>query len=110
MDKPDTASTLYTMYRLDMALEGANPNPQIIAEERQAYYENYHTAALQTDCQEDKQAGDVVSTYNRVTYKNIYPHIDWALYIKDNQLEFDFIVNPGGNVNDIKIKYCMQLL
>lgn len=104
-DKADTIPTCYTMYRLDMDLEGANPNPQVIAEEKQAYYENYHTTALQTDCPEDSKVSDVVSTYNKVTYKNIYPHIDWTLYLKNNQLEYDFVVNPGGNVNDIKINY-----
>ncbi|HXS35364.1 MAG TPA: SBBP repeat-containing protein, partial [Flavipsychrobacter sp.] len=31
--------------------------------------------------------------------------IDWVLYIKDAQLEYDFIVRPGGNVKDIKLKY-----
>jgi len=94
----DTASIRYTMYRLDMNLQGANPNPQVLAEDRQNYYENYHTTALHTD-------SATVNSYSKITYKNIYPGIDWVLYINDNKLEYDFIVNPGGNVNDIKIKY-----
>jgi hypothetical protein len=81
-----------------MNLQGANPNPQVLAEDRQNYYENYHTTALHTD-------SATVNSYSKITYKNIYPGIDWVLYIKDNKLEYDFIVNPGGNVNDIKIKY-----
>jgi len=89
---------VYSMYRLDMTLEGANPHAQAIPADKQAYYENYHTTALHSD-------NASASAYNKVTYKNIYPHIDWTLYIKDNKLEYDFIVNPGGNVNDIKIKY-----
>ena len=99
MDLPDTTPTQYQMYRLDMALENANPHATAIATEKQAYYENYHTTALCTDSTKP------VAAYNKVTYKNIYPHIDWVLYIKNNTLEYDFIINPGGNVNDIKIKY-----
>ena len=94
----DTATARYSMYRLDMELEGANPDAVAVPADKQAYYENYHTAALNTK-------GNAVCAYNKITYKNIYPHIDWILYIKDNKLEYDFIVNPGGNVTDIKIKY-----
>jgi len=94
----DTTPTMYDMYRLDMTLEGANPQAQAIAADKQAYYENYHTAALH-----DSSA--TAAAYGKITYKDIYPNIDWVLYIKDNRLEYDFIVRPGGNVNDIKIKY-----
>ena len=96
--KPDTTPIHYDMYRLDMALEGANPHPQMITADKQTYYENYHTTALNT-------GNGVVSAYNKITYKNIYPHIDWVLYIKGNKLEYDFIIRSGGNVKDIKIKY-----
>jgi len=96
---PDTTSPKYQMYRLDMTLVGANPHAVAMAEDKQAYYENYHTSMLTTD------SCSPVCTYSKVTYKNIYPNIDWVLYIKDNQLEYDFIVNPGGNADYIKIRY-----
>jgi Beta-propeller repeat len=98
LEKPDTSAIRYSMYRLDMELAGANPDAQVIAEDKQDYHENYHTAALHGN-------NATASTYKKITYKNIYPHIDWVLYIKDNTLEYDFIINPGGNVSDIKIKY-----
>jgi len=96
---PDTTSPKYQMYPLDMTLVGANPHALAMAEDKQAYHENYHTSVLTTD------SCSPVCTYSKVTYKNIYPNIDWVLYIKDNRLEYDFIVNPGGNVDDIKIRY-----
>ncbi len=96
--KRDTMYTHYTMYRLDMTLAGANPHAQLIAEGKQTYYENYRTAALHSD-------NATVSSYNKITYRDIYPGIDWVLYIKDKKLEYDFIVRPNGNVNDIKIQY-----
>jgi hypothetical protein len=94
----EEGSVQYDMYRMDVTLEGANPHAQVVAEERQNYYENYHTAYL--------NSGDSpVNSFGRITYKNIYPAIDFVLYIKDSHLEYDFVVNEGGNVSNIKISY-----
>ena len=54
----------YTMYRLDMILEGANLNAIAIPGDKQAYYESYHTAVLTTD------SNNAVGSYNKITYKN----------------------------------------
>ncbi len=94
----DIANYKYDIYRLDMVLVGANTLAKAIKEEQQDYFENYHTIALQ-----NKNA--CANTFNKITYQNIYPFIDWVLYIKDNKLEYDFIIKPGGKVNDIKIRY-----
>jgi hypothetical protein len=85
-------------YRLDVELAGANKNAVAVGVDSQAYYENYYLAGCPIN-------GIQAHTYKKLVYKNIYPFIDWVLYIKDNKLEYDFIINPGGNVNDIKIKY-----
>jgi len=85
-----------SMYRMDMTLENANPDARIIKENMQCYHENYYTSAA---------SGVQACSYSKITYQNIYPHIDWVLYIKDNRLEYDFIVRPGGNSADIKIRY-----
>ncbi len=83
-------------YRLDVSLVGANRKADVVAEEEQLYYENYFLA-------DNKSVK--AHTYQKITYKNVYHDIDWVLYIKDGQLEYDFIVRPGGNVKDIKLKY-----
>lgn len=88
-------STQYDMYWLDMSLAGANAHATVIAEDGQAYYENYYTSTVCANAR----------AWGKVTYKDIYPQIDWVLYIKNNKLEYDFIVHPGGNVNNIQIKY-----
>ena len=93
----DTAATACQMYRLDMTLEGANPDATMIADDKQAYYETYYTTALHTNAP--------AASYGKVTYKDIYPNIDWVLYIKDGKLEYDFVVRPGGKASYIKIKY-----
>lgn len=94
----EVAPKQYDMYRMDVILEGANQHAKIIADDKQGNYENYHTAYL--------NSRDIpVNSFGRITYKNIYPDIDWVLYINDNHLEYDFVVRPGGNVQDIKIRY-----
>jgi FOG: PKD repeat len=44
--------------------------------------------------------------YKAVTYKNVYPNIDVRYYSDAaGRLEYDLIVNPGGNVEDIAMQY-----
>jgi hypothetical protein len=88
---------LFEMYRLDVTLEGANRQAVVVADEKQDYYAHHYngTGAYKS----------TTHTYARITYKDIYPNIDWVLYIKKNQLEYDFVIRPGGNVKDIKIRY-----
>lgn len=100
-------------YRMDMELIGANPNPEIIAEGKSQDYTNYYNA-------------DLIQThsYQKIIYKNIYPSIDWVIYLaKDIETEepkndnstlkinhsklfkYDFIVHPGADPALIKLKY-----
>lgn len=47
-----------------------------------------------------------VTTYQAITYKNIYPNIDIRYFMDEGQnLKYDFIVHPGGKVSDIALKY-----
>jgi len=82
-------------YRLDMMLSGANPRACVVAEAPDQYYENYYTNLVQA----------TAHSFGRITYKDIYPNIDWVLYIKEGKLEYDFVIRPGGDVRDIKINY-----
>ncbi len=82
-------------YRMDMVLKGANTNAIPVADGQQPYYEQYHTTAY----------NGKVHSYARLTYKNIYPGIDWVLYVRDGQLEYDFVVHPGADVNNIQVRY-----
>ena len=43
--------------------------------------------------------------YQAVTYKNMYPNIDVRYYTDAGTLKYDIIVRPGGNINDIALKY-----
>jgi hypothetical protein len=46
-----------------------------------------------------------VPTSKAVLFKDIYNHIDLKVYGVASQIEYDWIVKPGGNPDDIHIQY-----
>lgn len=44
------------------------------------------------------------SDYRFLSYKNIYPSITFNYYSTGKNLKYDYVINPGGNIADIKIK------
>lgn len=90
-------TTEFDMYRMDVKLIGANTSASYTIEEVQDYYEQYYTEFLPD--------GAKARSFKKITYKDIYPNIDWVLYIKDNKLKYDFVVHKGGNANNIKLEY-----
>ncbi len=94
----EAAPVSYSMYRMDVELIGANLNAEVVTEQKQDYYENYFN-------ERTGEHGATAYTYNRITYKNIYPNIDWVLYMKDGQLEHEFVIHAGGRASDIQLKY-----
>lgn len=85
-------------YRLDVSLLGCDPMAKVIATEKQDYQEHYYTA-------NSRPAGIHASAFSKITYKDIYPGIDWVIYIKGSGLEHEFVVGPSGNPADIKLSY-----
>ena len=93
-------------YRMDLELLGANQNCEIITEGKSPDYIQYY----------NHNALDV-HAYQKITYKNIYPNIDWVIYTNTNrqtnslssgegrgEVKYDFIVHPGGDPSRIKFK------
>jgi len=86
-----------SFYRMDVTLEGANPSATVVTENELSYYENYFLP----QCPD----GVTAHAWNKITYKNVYPNIDWVLYVKNNEVEYDFDIHPGGKVSDIQLEY-----
>ena len=86
-------------YRMDVILEGANPNPKISTEGKSYDYIQYY----------NHNALDVRS-YQKITYYEVYPHINWVVYVNKNardnepKVKYDFVVHPGGDPSQIKLK------
>jgi len=99
-EDPDNHNkTKVTTCRAELELVGANDNARIFASDIKPYYENFYTP-------NSPETGILnVSTYETITYQNIYPHIDFILHSRGEGMKYEFVVYPGGNVGDINIKW-----
>lgn len=84
-------------HRVDINLVGANLSKEIIEEGESKTSSHYYLGHCP-----DGIIG--VKSYEKVLLKNIYPGIDWVHYSKSGHLEYDFIVQPGADPSQIKMK------
>lgn len=83
----------------EVKLLNANPNPTTVAEKALKTYNNYFIG-------DDKSKwASNCKIYQAITYKNVYPNIDVRYYTSNGSLKYDFIVNPGGNANNIALYF-----
>ncbi|HET7153497.1 MAG TPA: SBBP repeat-containing protein, partial [Candidatus Kapabacteria bacterium] len=86
-----------SLYRMDMSLLGASPT-EIQREEESQDRTNYYYPHCPNGVTN-------VHSYSTITYKNIYPNIDLVYRQNASGVKYDLIVNPGGNVSDIRLQY-----
>lgn len=86
--------------RVDLILKNASiSKDNLLFEDANDSYENYFLA----HCPEGIYN---VSSYNKVTIKNVYKGIDWVFQKKkDGTIKYDFIVQPGIDFNKIQLQY-----
>jgi hypothetical protein len=84
---------------LRMRLVGASLAPQIDGADQLPGKSNY---LIGTD--PDKWRTNIPQ-YARVQYRNVYPGVDMVYRGNQRQLEYDFIVAPGANPDDIKLSF-----
>ncbi len=72
---------------------------EVIPEKALPTYNNYFIGSDQSKWQGN------CKIYQVVTYKDIYPNIDVRYYTDKGTLKYDLIVHPGGNIEDIALKY-----
>jgi hypothetical protein len=82
-----------------MTLQGAKPDPHAVGVEQLAGKVNYLRGN-----DPDKWRTNV-PTYGKVRYEAVYPGIDLVYYGHERQLEYDFIVAPGADVNVIRLRF-----
>jgi hypothetical protein len=82
-----------------MTLEGANPDPHAVGLEQLRSKVNY----LRGNDPDEWQTN--VPTYAKVRYESVYPGIDLVYYGHERQLEYDFIVAPGGDPDSITLSF-----
>ncbi|UCH96737.1 MAG: SBBP repeat-containing protein [Candidatus Aminicenantes bacterium] len=77
----------------------ANKNPEIVPLEVSILKVNYFIGNDPSKWHCD------VPTSKAVLYKNLYKNIDLKVYGIEKQIEYDWIVKPGGNPGDIRFAY-----
>ena len=78
---------------------GASAHVQAVADKGLPTYNNYFIGNDKSKWQSN------CKIFQGITYKNMYPNIDIRYYTDQGTLKYDFIVHPGGNVNDITLQY-----
>ncbi|MDX2196656.1 MAG: gliding motility-associated C-terminal domain-containing protein [Cytophagales bacterium] len=89
----------YREHWYNVSFEGANLNPAVTMQYPDVTIYNFYLGNDAT-----KWATGVKS-YERITYHNIYPHIDMYVYSKNYDMKYDLVIKKGANVNDIRLRY-----
>lgn len=87
-----------TGHRLDVMLVGANKNAQASILKAATYYERYFGANL-------PEVGIKAASCLKIVYKDVYPDIDWVIFVKEDKMEYEFIVGDKGDASQIKLRY-----
>ncbi|MCP4218038.1 MAG: hypothetical protein GY765_25570, partial [bacterium] len=82
-----------------LVFRNANRHPEIIAVDMTEHKMNYFVGNDKSKWKKN------ISSSKAVLYKELYPNIDLKVYGVENQIEYDWIVKPGGNVEDISFEY-----
>jgi hypothetical protein len=91
----------YSISRIDVSLNGCNPNATWIGEAPGRYYEVFNKS--------DK--GVKARSYGRLICRDVYPGIDWTFYFApDGSLKHDFIVHGNGNHFPLIGRPCFSLM
>ncbi len=118
--EPDSFDYTYKIHRIDILFEGINKNIQITTFEPSSDYINYYTgspvraplvgALPPAHNPQQKNTGITnIHHYQKILYQNIYSNIDVEFILNNEnpsqKFKYNFIIHPGGNINDIKLKF-----
>ncbi len=88
------------VHRIDISFENMNTDVVIEKQNESSNYINYYTAVT------PEQGITNVHRYEKIIYKNVYENIDVEFKVDANgKIEYDWIVKPGGKIEDIKLRY-----
>lgn len=87
-----------TLQRVDVEFVNSNPNAIISGEGQTKDFNRYYLP----QCKD----GLTANSFLKIIYKEIYPNIDIVFFGRNKQsMEYDIILRPGANADDIKLKY-----
>ncbi len=83
----------------EVTFPGSSPNPVIVPDKMIETYNNYYLG------NDPSKWASHCRLFQAITYKNIYPGIDVHYYTNNGQLKYDIIINPGGDISKVALKF-----
>jgi hypothetical protein len=77
----------------------SNPDVQVSGNNAQESVRNYYIG------NDPKKWAENAREYTQVHYQELYSSVDMNVYNEEENLKYDFIIQPGGNVKNIKLEY-----
>ena len=84
---------------LRMKLLGSNPNPHMKGVDELPGKVNYFRG------KDSKHWQNNIPTYSKARYEQVYPGIDLVYYGNQRQLEYDFIIAPGADPQNVRLAF-----
>jgi hypothetical protein len=92
------ALTIAGAHRVDISLPNSNPAPAIEAIGKLPTRTNYFVGTRE-------HWRTNIANYSRIRYNAVYPGVDVVYYGRQNQLEFDFVLQPGADPRSIRLQF-----
>src|SRR5579883_3333904 len=85
--------------RVQLQFRGAQPIAEASAEEEQSGVSNYLRGS-------DRSRWLVgIPHYRRIRFRGVYPGIDVVYYGHEREMEYDFVLQPGADPRQIRLKF-----
>jgi len=86
----------------EMEFIGSNKNPNVSTLEKQSNYHNYFLGNDKSKWAEN------VGLYGHVIYSELWDGVDFKMKESKGSYEYDFIVKPGADIQQIKLRFTGQ--
>jgi len=97
--KYDPKNEVIDMHAFRVYFTGANTGARVTGQKRETWYRNYFIGNDQS------RWASNVGVYKQVQYSNIYPGIDLLAYDREGWFKYDFIVTPGADASQLKMRF-----
>jgi len=87
-----------TVYRFDLEFVNSNENVNVFGLNQMKHANDYYLGHCPDGILN-------VPSFGKIKYTDIYDNIDLVFYFNDTILKYEFIINEGGNPNDIKLNW-----
>jgi len=97
--KTPVPGPFFDAHAYTMIFDGADPNVVVEGNGTLPHFENYFIG------NDPQRWASGVNVYHKLQYTSLYQGIDLSVYEQDGQLKYDFIIAPGSDPSQIRIRF-----